>query len=339
MRIKVTKERAVKSTVDRWPAHEGEVIYRADPVDLTGMPSNGLGRTQDGAIGNLVRAVVAEKPDTSWARVVIEYCEEPEAAGMDIICPACRNRGPWERNDTGGWRCTACRSHVTDKIAERLLELEFDQGTITAKERKAAIYAAHSLDDFANQRPRVTIGCEQEYSEILMAMVNRKPAVAIPESVVVNDSVYRMTVKAEEEPRRHLMPHEVDFLDSLGRSSPHSPAEQPEPVAVEDITPGWYWTCVKGYETSHTQIASASDVDTFGPLCKWYHAPSPEELMAMCGEKTTRQFTGDETCGECYRGPFDKGLCEQGRENVRDVHQRSIACVKFQLKLPTEQAQ
>lgn len=85
------------------------------------------------------------------------------------------------------------------------------------------------------------------------------------------------------------------------RSSEPSPTL--EPVPVEDITPGWYWNVMtmqdEGTSTvltrvsKHTNHLRAYDntIDGSGrPLAKtsdkisWYRAPSPEQLMAMCGK-------------------------------------------------------
>lgn len=78
----------------------------------------------------------------------------------------------------------------------------------------------------------------------------------------------------------------------------------PEPVPVEDITPGWYFavTTTPGVETKVPNYVLVGVQDSpgyrvSGPDCcwlevaawpgdtKWYRALSPEQLMAMCGER------------------------------------------------------
>lgn len=75
----------------------------------------------------------------------------------------------------------------------------------------------------------------------------------------------------------------------------------PEPVAVEDVTSGWYWlvddrlTChasIHGkpggntvYWLSASGAAEDIPVEDMEDTIKWYRAPSPEQLMAMCRDQ------------------------------------------------------
>lgn len=67
------------------------------------------------------------------------------------------------------------------------------------------------------------------------------------------------------------------------------PVSNPEPVAVEDIVPGWYWLD-RGERCgiSHQYLAENATEGSLlkwiddGGDCKWHRAPSPAELMAMC---------------------------------------------------------
>lgn len=93
------------------------------------------------------------------------------------------------------------------------------------------------------------------------------------------------------------------WVECSWKSGGTKPAE-PQPVAVEDITPGWYWNIMAmqdgGLSTVLTHVSCYNgNLRTFDntsdghnqPLARasdkisWYHAPSPEELMAMCREQ------------------------------------------------------
>ncbi len=95
-----------------------------------------------------------------------------------------------------------------------------------------------------------------------------------------------------------VMRRVVDHF-SASQSAAQTTALPLEPVAVEDITPGWYWmvdgkgttygsvTHPYGKETvlhwlGETEAYRNCRVQKMGKQIKWYRAPSPEQLMTMC---------------------------------------------------------
>jgi ribosomal protein L37AE/L43A len=450
--------------------------YRADPTDLPGTPANGLGRTHDEAIGNLVRAIVAERPHTQWGTIIIEDATEkatvdpkpseetlderikaiadrmllafgglaernphltaeakleaypdemqivasivrsiaelardlpfpgkpnmapkweldeakgPEYAqrcsacdhwtkprkpcrecsslggpadnwepvtsepsdvadtdavaaepseSLTIVCPTCRNRYDWSRQDTGGWLCGVCRSSVTDKTAARLVELERVAAENLEQQLKSYEYdkLEHCLRmEAPTEKPRhdenlmdmairlIREGrkteCpkpstdEQKHgkeTKHIMCPWCRKPTqftITAGDSWQCDECSARLTLAVIS--RLRELEAAFNKASRPDDPSPSCPAwvecswkhdavklTTLEPVAVEDITPGWYWLCVKGEETRLTHLASLDALDMFGPLCKWYRAPSPEELMAMCqrAADTDAQHTTDQ---------------------------------------------
>ena len=110
------------------------------------------------------------------------------------------------------------------------------------------------------------------------------------------------------------------WIDGLRAGHLHRDKETddvaPEPVAVEDITPGWYWF-KNGIDTLPASISqlpngeirvhwlgafSASEnlpIGIMSKSIKWYRAPSPGKLMAMCGGESKDDLHADLT--EVYR--------------------------------------
>lgn len=81
----------------------------------------------------------------------------------------------------------------------------------------------------------------------------------------------------------------------------------PEPVALEDIVPGWYWSKSDKYHTKYLHVEYSADdslvvnmLDQLGHArmsvsdlskrdCTLYTAPSPAALMQMCREVVTAE--------------------------------------------------
>ena len=158
-----------------------------------------------------------------------------------------------------------------------------------------------------------------------------------------------MKIKVTQDSKGRYRADPTDLPGTPANGLGRTLTETPEPVPIEDITPGWYWLVEDSATTTNVLHVRVAERD--GPLVvygdkmaytgesmhdpagrgTWYRAPSPEELMAMCMDHTSPWPCG--VCGtpncteESHQGKFierpsmpDCNRCEEAKQlkEIRD---------------------
>lgn len=319
MRIKLTKEKARSSTVGR-AAPPAAAYYRADPINLTGMAANGLGRTQDEAIGNLVRAIVAERPATDWGMIVIDHWTEDDSDDQGTSDQVANERDQAAAEafletrefagsikDGEGNRVFVCTAD--DVKAAFLCGLETGRGEpgsldeCSTKDREYA-QRCSACNHWLKCGTCSSVGGNAKNWTPVAVRQAEEPANARPcgECAKLEPDGDSDPAKYGKCAGRHFCTHSVESdckkFTPIPAINPHLVDPLVEPVPVEDITPGWYfWQVHRGVNYLHMNGEEVQRVQSNKEFAgrNWYHAPDPNQLMAMCGGESQEDLHADLT--------------------------------------------